>query len=153
MKGDSMHDETNPPPQPSSSHDDTPAAPRPDADPDQVITPSGADSDHSQPPLESYVAGLQFRDFVPQQLSNFGLFKVAEYETFEDAVLAANYWLIESPIELIQLETVVLPNIWSKYEEGTTDGSLGTSTGATSHWHQFLRVWFRPCLPEPADGE
>ena len=113
----------------AGSQHDLPAAPAPSSS-----TSSAGDA----------LGALQFRDFVPQMLSNFGLFKVAEYESFEAAVQAANQWLQDSPIELVQLETVVLPNIWSKYEEGTTDGSLGTSTSATSHWHQFLRVWYRP---------
>ena len=162
-----MHDETSP----ANSPDRPPSVPADDGS-DQSLSkdaavppsdhPKGAAelSPHLATPAEQPSGdenlpaahfGLQFRDFVPQQLSNFGLFKVAEYETFEAAVMAANYWLMESPVELIQLETVVLPNIWSKYEEGTTDGSLGTSNAATSHWHQFLRVWYRVCPPVSDD--
>ena len=93
---------------------------------------------------EDYAAGpLGFRDFVPKQLSDFGVFKVAEYESFHAAVAAANRWIRDSGVEVIQLETVVLPNIWSKYEEGSIDASIGASGGMTSHWHQFLRVWYR----------
>ena len=96
---------------------------------------------------------LFFQDFVPSMLSDYSFFKVAEYETFEAAVAAANAWLQEEPVVLVHLETVVLPNIWSKHEEGTTDGSLGTSSASTSHWHQFLRVWYRrrPRPTAPAD--
>lgn len=86
---------------------------------------------------------IQFKDFIPQIVSDPGLFKLAEYETFETAVEAANHWLESHPVKLVQLETVVLPNIWSKFEEGTIDGSLGTTNSGPSHWHQFLRVWYR----------
>ena len=68
-----------------------------------------------------------------------GLLKLAEYEPFEAAVAAANEWLAENHVRVINLETVVLPNIWSPFEDGTTDSSLGTRGGAPSHWHQFLR--------------
>jgi hypothetical protein len=91
---------------------------------------------------------LAFRDFIPRQLSGVGVFKVAEYESFDAAVVAANHWIVEHAIEVIQLETVVLPNIWSKYEEGTLDASIGTSGGMTAHWHQFLRVWHRVGVTE-----
>ena len=84
---------------------------------------------------------LQFKDFVPRIIDHAGLFKHATYESFEDAVAAANEWLNESGVRLIQLETVVLPNIWNKWEEGSTDASLGTGD-SPSHWHQFLRCWY-----------
>ena len=85
---------------------------------------------------------LLFRDFAPQMLSGFGLFKVAEYETFQAAVAAANQWIREEKIQLVQLETVVLPNIWRSVEEGTADASLN-ATGNIATWHQFVRVWYR----------
>ncbi|MCA9176814.1 MAG: hypothetical protein KDB14_20135 [Planctomycetales bacterium] len=129
---------------------DSPATPPSDVPPPQPT--GGAElartSTGSPAPEARLVEGeLRFRDFVPHQLSGFGVFKVAEYETFDAVVAAANQWLQESHVALVQLETVVLPNIWSKYEEGTTDGSLGSTPGATSHWHQFLRVWYRNLKP------
>ena len=43
----------------------------------------------------------------------------------------------------MHIETVVLPNIWSRFEEGSTDGSLGISGDSPSFWHQIVRVWYR----------
>ncbi|MDP6443220.1 MAG: hypothetical protein QGG36_28535 [Pirellulaceae bacterium] len=83
-----------------------------------------------------------FRDFVPQMTQDPGILRMAEYEDFEEAVVEANQWVRQNRIHVLQIETVVLPNIWSPYEEGTTDSSLGTRGGAPSHWHQFVRVWF-----------
>ena len=85
---------------------------------------------------------LKYRDFVPKQIAAPGIFKPGEHETFDDAVLAANDWIESSPIKLIGLETVVLPNIWSKWEEGSSDASIGTSGDSPSRWHQFLRCWY-----------
>jgi hypothetical protein len=86
---------------------------------------------------------IEFRDFVPKMVSEAAFFKAAEYESFAAAVTAANQWIRDERVKVINIETVVLPNIWSRWEEGSTDTSLGTSGEAPSHWHQFVRVWFR----------
>ncbi len=97
---------------------------------------------------------LKHRDFVPRMIREPSLFKCAgEYETFQDAVDAANAWIINSHIDLINLETVVLPNIWSRWEEGTGDGSLGTRVDSPSLWHQFLRCWYRASDSAEEAGE
>ena len=49
----------------------------------------------------------------------------AEYESFDAALIAANQWIKENEIRVVNVETVVLPNIWSRYEEGSRDPSLG----------------------------
>jgi hypothetical protein len=86
---------------------------------------------------------IEFRDFVPRVVAEGSLFKAAEYESLTVAVGAANAWIHENQIRVINVETVVLPNIWSRWEEGSTDTSLGTSGDSPSHWHQFVRVWYR----------
>lgn len=86
---------------------------------------------------------LQFQDFVPRMTMPPAFLRGAEYETFDEAVQAANRWIDENQIRVINIETVVLPNIWSRYEEGSTDSELGTSGESPSHWHQFVRIWYR----------
>lgn len=86
---------------------------------------------------------LRYKDFVPKQISAPGLFKDGEHESFEHAVEAANQWLAETKVKLINIETVVLPNIWSRWEEGSDDASIGTSGDTPSRWHQFLRCWYQ----------
>lgn len=85
---------------------------------------------------------LMFRDFVPNQLTPPGLFREGDFGTLEDCLQAANQWVEESNIKLINIETVVLPNIWSQFEEGSTDVSLGTGD-TVSRWHQFIRCWYQ----------
>ena len=85
---------------------------------------------------------LQFRDFVPKQLHEPGLFKQGEYESFQAALDHANQWIDEDGIRVVNVETVVLPNIWSHWEEGSQDTSLGIGGGAGSRWYQFVRVWY-----------
>jgi hypothetical protein len=84
---------------------------------------------------------LRFKDFVPHMLAEPGLFKAGEYESLETALAGANDWIREHGIQVQHVETVVLPNIWSRWEEGSTDAALGTGE-SPSRWHQFIRVWY-----------
>lgn len=86
---------------------------------------------------------IHYRDFVPEMISPPGLFTLAEHESFDAAVEDANHWIAQNKIRVLNVETVVLPNIWSHFEEGTSDGALGTSGESPSHWHQFIRVWYQ----------
>ncbi len=86
---------------------------------------------------------IWFRDFVPQIVQQPGFFQPGEYESFEEALELANQWIEASGVEIVSVETVVLPNIWSPYEEGSTDTALPPSGEMASHWHQFIRVWYR----------
>ena len=83
---------------------------------------------------------LMYRDFVPRQIQD-GAPEGTRYESFEKAVHAAREFLEGDKIELVQIETVVLPNIHRRVEEGSNDPSVEAGGGAT--WHQFVRVWFR----------
>lgn len=85
---------------------------------------------------------IAFRDFVPKVTDPGGFFKSTEFETFEAAVAAANEWLQQKPVKIINVETVVLPEIWNPSEEGTRDAALRTSGEMSSYWHQFVRVWY-----------
>ena len=85
---------------------------------------------------------MRYRDFVPKMTKPAAFLSPAEYESFDAALVAANRWIEESRIRVTNIETVVLPNIWSRYEEGSRDTSLGTSGESPSFWHQFIRVWY-----------
>lgn len=85
---------------------------------------------------------LKFKDFVPRQIKAPGMFVEGEHESFDAAVIAANDWLTASRVTLVSLETVVLPNIWSRWEDGSADASIGTGDSPI-RWHQFLRCWYQ----------
>jgi hypothetical protein len=87
---------------------------------------------------------LHYKDFVPKQISPPGFFDPGSHEPFDAAVDECNQWLAASNVKLVNIETVVLPNIWSRWEEGSADASIGTSGDAPSHWHQFIRCWYQP---------
>ena len=93
---------------------------------------------------------IGYRDFAPRQTSPPGLLARGEYDSFDAAVAAANQWIAQERAEVVSIETVVLPNIWSRHEEGTADPSVGTIGNVMSTWHQFVRVWYR--TQQPASG-
>lgn len=91
---------------------------------------------------------MNFRDFVPRSIETRARFLDIEFpettfETFDACVDAARAWIAEEGIDVINLETVVLPNIYEPNEAGTTDADLVASSEIRTHWYQFLRVWHR----------
>jgi hypothetical protein len=85
---------------------------------------------------------IRHQDFVPRMVTPSIMFKPATFEPFEEALAEANQWISENQIQVVSVETVVLPNIWNRWEEGTKDPALGTGE-SPAHWHQFIRVWYR----------
>lgn len=87
---------------------------------------------------------IHFKDFTPQIVKKGGLFKSDEFETFDQTLKRFNDWSKQTPdIEIINIETVVLPNIHSSREEGSEDTDLGTYGDVPTQWHQFIRVWYK----------
>jgi len=82
---------------------------------------------------------ITYKDFAPQ-MTKKGFFSTT-FQTFDEAVLAANQWIQQTQVEIVNIETVVLPEMWS--EDGTTDTELTTSGEMMSSWYQFIRVWYR----------
>jgi hypothetical protein len=85
---------------------------------------------------------IQFKDFYPKEVTPAGFLSRAQYESLYQAVDAANAWVNESNAKLLNIETVVLPNIHRPHEEGTTDTSLWQGGESSATWHQFIRVWY-----------
>jgi hypothetical protein len=91
---------------------------------------------------------IAYQDFVPRPTTRASFLRAATYETLRASLLAANRWIGEHRVRVINIETVALPNIHASWEEGSEDTSLQTSGELRSSWHQFIRVWYeRP--PDP----
>jgi hypothetical protein len=84
---------------------------------------------------------IGFEDFAPR-MTKRGFFS-REFESFEAALAGANEWIDSSGVDVVNIETVVLPQIWEKGEEGTTDVDLTIPGEWRATWHQFIRVWFK----------
>ena len=81
---------------------------------------------------------VAYQDFAPE-ITRSGFF-TRDIEPLSDYLRRANDWIDTVNPRIINVETVVLPNIWS--EDGSEDTDLRTSGDMLSSWHQFVRVWY-----------
>jgi hypothetical protein len=82
---------------------------------------------------------FKYKDFFPEVLRS-GLFST-EYEALTDTVSRANRWVEACRVQVINLETVVLPNI-----DGAEDASQAASITirrSDNDWYQVVRVWYK----------
>jgi hypothetical protein len=93
---------------------------------------------------------IQCKDFAPRITERGPFGGPAEYEFFSEVVSAANQWIESTTIQVINVETIILPN----RVEGTSDGVYGVavsngfypvmiSQGVTINCFQCVRVWYR----------
>jgi len=81
-------------------------------------------------------------DFEPKVLKKGGLFKSEQVATFKELVDELNSWLGQNEATVINIETVLLPNIHDEDEEGSEDTRLGTGR-ETAQWYQVVRLWYK----------
>lgn len=86
---------------------------------------------------------IKYIDFTPKVTKKGGLFKSTEIETFGDIVASMNEWITSENPDVLNVETVLLPNIHDSDEEGSEDTMLGTGRESSSHWYQLIRVWYK----------
>jgi hypothetical protein len=81
---------------------------------------------------------IAFKDFFPQ-VTRSG-FLSSDYESFTQVVERANAWMMASSVTVVNIETVVLPNVNTAEEAQQTN--IRTSGEMSSYWRQFIRVWY-----------
>jgi hypothetical protein len=96
------------------------------------------------------VALIQCKDFAPRITERGPFGGASEYESFSEIVSAVNQWIGSRTIQVINVETVVLPD----RIEGTSDDVYGMkisngfypvmiSQGLAIKCFQCVRVWYR----------
>lgn len=81
---------------------------------------------------------LAFKDFFPTVLRSGVL--SSDYEPFPSVVRRANEWMARSGVQVLNVETLVLPNVSD--EAGAQQTNIRTSGEVSSYWRQVLRVWY-----------
>ena len=93
---------------------------------------------------------IQYKDFAPRITERGPFGGASDYESLSDVVSAVNQWIGSAAIQVINVETVVLPD----RIEGTSDGVYGLTTsnafypvmisqGLVINYFQCVRVWYR----------
>jgi hypothetical protein len=93
---------------------------------------------------------IKYEDFAPRITERGPFGGASDYESFSEVVSAANQWIESRTIQVINIETVVLPD----RIEGTSDDVYGLtvsnsfhpvmiSQGLTINCFQCVRVWYR----------
>jgi hypothetical protein len=93
---------------------------------------------------------IQCKDFAPRITERGPFGGPAEYESFSEVVSEVNQWIASTTIQVINVETVVLPD----RIEGTSDDVYGLTTSNAFHpvmisqglainCFQCVRVWYR----------
>lgn len=82
-------------------------------------------------------------DFTPQITKKGGLFRSTKMEGFNDIIQQMNDWIEKNNPNIVNIETVVLPNIHDPEEEGSEDTMLGADGQNASLWFQFIRLWYK----------
>jgi len=83
---------------------------------------------------------LGFTDFLPKFTPGF---LSSRSESLQTVLKDANHWINEHNVNVVNVETVVLPNIHQGGEEGPEDSALRVSGDFSNTWHQFVRVWYK----------
>jgi hypothetical protein len=81
---------------------------------------------------------IAFKDFFPQ-VTRAG-FLSSEHESFQEIVNRANAWMASSGVQVLNVETLVLPNVSDEAQAQETN--IRTSGEVSSYWRQILRVWY-----------
>ena len=81
---------------------------------------------------------IAFKDFFPTVLRS-GILS-SEFEPFPKVVQRVNEWIASSGVQVLNVETLVLPNVSNEAEAQQTN--IRTSGEVSSYWRQMLRVWY-----------
>jgi len=93
---------------------------------------------------------IQYKDFAPRITERGPFGGPSEYDSYSEVVSAVNQWIESTTIQVINVETVVLPD----RIEGTNDDVYGVTTSNAFHpvmisqglainCFQCVRVWYR----------
>lgn len=81
---------------------------------------------------------IAFKDFFPTVLKRG--FISSEFEPFGEVVQRANEWIASAGVQVLNVETLILPNVGN--EAGAQQTNIRTSGEVSSYWRQMLRVWY-----------
>ena len=89
---------------------------------------------------------IKYKDFAIKTIKQGNWISKPEFEPLEETLLRLNSWIEENELIVMNVETILMPNI---YEDGTNrTSSKGAykskeAGGVANLWYQIFRVWYQ----------
>ncbi len=83
-----------------------------------------------------------YKDFNPAVVTKGGSWRSHKVGPLDDVVVEARQWATEKAIEVISIETILLPLTARDPRESYGDSALSVELG-TAQWTQIIRLWYR----------
>ncbi len=84
---------------------------------------------------------LSFQDFVARDKTEM-LAISRTYESIAEVVERANEWIESEGVEVLQVETLLLPGALASSGGTSTNVEVNVGSASFSQWHQVVRVWY-----------
>jgi hypothetical protein len=94
---------------------------------------------------------IGFRDFPPRQLTPHTWSSYGTFEPFEQAVSDANDWIAAERVDVVNVETVLLPVDWNQSRVQAKTAVPFVKVMISNQRFdclQFVRVWYRVARSE-----
>ena len=86
---------------------------------------------------------INYIDFEPKVLEK-NFWKGTIYENIDATLIRANEWIRRNySAEIVNVETVVLPNIYKKETATTHQTTQFITGGSTVNNFQIIRIWYK----------
>ena len=84
---------------------------------------------------------IAFKDFLPRRVGSGGFLSLGNaYETIDKSLITVNQWLASHPVHVLNIETVIIPNVLQNASGSVVAGTHTSENGAD--WYQTIRVWY-----------
>lgn len=89
---------------------------------------------------------IKFIDFTLNIISPGALFTAPKFESKEEALLRMNAWIEENEISVLNIETLMMPNLDLGVSDAKTEDTYYLTKGGQGQkdkWFQIFRVWYQ----------
>lgn len=89
------------------------------------------------------ITTIQYIDFAPKALDK-SFWGTHTYENLDEVLNRANEWIRKNySTEIVNVETVVMPNIYKKGKALTNESIQYYTGGHMVHNFQIIRIWYK----------
>lgn len=83
-----------------------------------------------------------YKDFTPIVVAKGGSLRDHKIGSLDDVVVEARQWATEQAVEVINIETVLLPLTARDPRKSFGESTISVTLG-TAQWTQIIRLWYR----------